>query len=75
MSAGATGERVETAARPRTTAEVAEVVRAAAARATRLRVVGAGTWLDAGRPVSADAELRLDALSGIVEYTPGDLTM
>jgi glycolate oxidase FAD binding subunit len=57
------------------TAAVADAVRDAAARRAPQRIVGRGTWLDAGRPV-ADAEpLRLDALAGIVDYTPGDLTL
>lgn len=48
----------------------------AGARGTPLRVVGAGTWLDAGRPVDATAEsLSTRGLSGITEYVPGDLTM
>ncbi|MDF1506516.1 FAD-binding protein, partial [Roseisolibacter sp. H3M3-2] len=46
----------------------------AASRGTRLRLVGAGTWLDAGRPVAAGAALALAALRGIVDYVPGDLT-
>jgi glycolate oxidase FAD binding subunit len=66
---------VQAAARPGSTAELAEAVRAAAARGTRLRIVAGGTWLDAGRPVDADAELPVGALAGIVEYTPGDLTL
>ncbi|HET7457715.1 MAG TPA: FAD-binding oxidoreductase [Gemmatimonadaceae bacterium] len=54
---------------------LSERVRDAAAAGTRLRVAGRGTWLDAGRPVRADEALRLDGLSGIVEYVPGDLTL
>jgi glycolate oxidase FAD binding subunit len=38
-------------------------------------VVGRGTWLDAGRPVRDAAPVVLDRLSGIVDYTPGDLTL
>ena len=56
---------------PNDTAEVAALVRDAAARGTRLRLVGRGTWLDAGRPVAADAALPLDRLSGVVDYVPG----
>ena len=49
----------------------------ASARATRtsLRIRGAGSWLDAGRPVSSAAQLSLEGARGIVEYVPGDLTM
>jgi glycolate oxidase FAD binding subunit len=63
-------------ARPSDTTAVRDVVRRAIDRGTKLRVVGRGTWLDAGRPVAGDAEpVALDALSGIVDYIPGDLTL
>jgi len=57
------------------TETVAARVRDAASRGTRLRIAGAGTWLDAGRPVEPGEELSLAAHSGISEYTPGDLTL
>jgi glycolate oxidase FAD binding subunit len=57
------------------TTDVQERVRELAATGTAMRIVGRGTWLDAGRPVRADATLALDALTGIVEYVPGDLTL
>jgi glycolate oxidase FAD binding subunit len=60
---------------PRDEREASAVVREAAARGTRLRLVGRGTWLDAGRPVRADAALHLSELRGIVDYVPGDLTL
>jgi FAD/FMN-containing dehydrogenase len=66
------------APRPRRAArrvEASALVRDAAARGTRLRIVGRGDWLDAGRPVVADAALHLAAMRGIVEYVPGDLTL
>ncbi|HUF28123.1 MAG TPA: FAD-binding protein [Gemmatimonadaceae bacterium] len=56
-------------------AEVRDVVREARAGERAIRIVGGGTWLDAGRPVRADARLELKALAGIVEYVPGDLTL
>ena len=40
-----------------------------------MRIAGAGGWLDAGRPVRADDVLSVAAHTGIVEYTPGDLTL
>ncbi|HEX8850819.1 MAG TPA: FAD-linked oxidase C-terminal domain-containing protein [Gemmatimonadaceae bacterium] len=56
------------------TLRVREEIRAARESRTPLRVVGAGTWLDAMRPVAA--ERRLELRDGdIVEYVPGDLTM
>ncbi|MDE3214863.1 MAG: FAD-binding protein [Gemmatimonadota bacterium] len=66
---GAPGRAVSAAAL------VAERVRDAAARGTRLRVRAGGAWMDANRPVAADAELPLDGCTGIVEYVPGDLTL
>src|SRR5262245_32383481 len=61
--------------RPGSPEEVREIVRDAIANRTSLRIVGRGTWLDAGRPVVADRYVSLDALTGIVDYTPGDLTL
>jgi glycolate dehydrogenase FAD-binding subunit len=41
-----------------------------------LRIAGAGTWLDAGRPVAAThRRLALAELAGIIDYEPGDLTL
>jgi glycolate oxidase FAD binding subunit len=53
----------------------AERVREAYAAGRRLRIQGAGEWLGAGRPVSAEATLSLADDRGIVEYVPGDLTL
>ncbi len=46
-------------------------------RATRgpVRVQGARTWCDAGRPVHAAEVLDLGVHTGIVDYNPGDLTL
>jgi glycolate oxidase FAD binding subunit len=57
------------------TGAIGERVRDAAARNASLRIVGAGTWLDAGRPVDSSDTLSLAGHSGIVEYVPGDLTL
>ncbi|HEU4993294.1 MAG TPA: FAD-binding protein [Gemmatimonadaceae bacterium] len=54
---------------------IAERLREASAARQRLRIVGAGTWLDAGRPVDAVQTLSLSEHHGIVEYVPGDLTL
>lgn len=54
---------------------VRETIRDAAARGLGLRVVGRGTWLDAGRPVRAASHLSTRDLTGIVDYVPGDLTI
>lgn len=61
---------------PATVAAVQDAVREAGATRTPVRIVGGGTWLDAGWPVAADARaVRLDGLRGITQYTPGDLTL
>ena len=57
------------------TATVADRIRAARAARTPVRIRGAGTWLDAGRPVAARETLSLADDRGIVEYVPGDLTL
>jgi glycolate oxidase FAD binding subunit len=64
-----------TAVRPTTTAEVQAMVREAKGRRTPLRIGSSGTWLQAGRPVRQAEPIVLDRLSGIVDYTPGDLTL
>ena len=54
---------------------VRATIRDAAARGTGLRIVGCGTWLDAGRPVRASGSVSTRELAGIVDYVPGDLTL
>ena len=54
---------------------VVDAVRAASGAGEGLRIVGAGTWLDAGHPVSATRTLSLADDRGIVAYSPGDLTI
>jgi glycolate oxidase FAD binding subunit len=56
-------------------ADVRERIRDAFSRGTPLRIVGAGTWLDAGRPVRGVESVSTKGLSGIVDYVPGDLTL
>ena len=57
---------------PRDASELASIVRESA---HGLRIRGAGTWLDAGHPVRASHELRLDAFAGVRAYVPADLTI
>lgn len=57
------------------TAAVADRVRSAAAPRTPLRLLGAGTWLDAGAPCDANEPLHLGVMQGITHYEPGDLTL
>jgi glycolate oxidase FAD binding subunit len=72
MSAPSSGE----AWAPPTAAAVQDAVREAVATRTPIRIAGRGSWLHAGWPVAPDARLlRLDALRGITQYTPGDLTL
>jgi glycolate oxidase FAD binding subunit len=56
------------------TADLAERIAAAHASRTPLRIRGAGTWLDAQRPCAGEP-LDIAPHRGIVEYTPGDLTL
>jgi glycolate oxidase FAD binding subunit len=44
-------------------------------RRVGLRIVGSGTWLDAGRPVQSSETISTKELVGITEYVPGDLTL
>ncbi|MCE9601645.1 MAG: FAD-binding protein [Gemmatimonadetes bacterium] len=60
---------------PATAAQAATIIRDAAAADRVLRLVGAGTWLDAGHPVRAHAELSTEQLAGITSYRPEDLTL
>ncbi|HEX6535581.1 MAG TPA: FAD-binding protein [Gemmatimonadaceae bacterium] len=55
--------------------ELQELVREASARGEALRIAGRGGWLDAGRPVRATRVLSVAAMTGIVDYVPGDLTL
>ena len=63
------------ALRPADISELREIVRDAIDNGTSVRIVGRGTWLDAGRPVVGAQPVSLERLSGIVDYTPGDLTL
>ena len=63
------------AAPSRAAGEIRERIAAARVRREPLRIVGACTWLDAGRAVRAEAQLDAAANAGIVEYVPGDLTL
>lgn len=56
-------------------AEIARAVREAASNRTALRIVGRGTWLDAGSHVAADVQLSLVEDQGVVAYVPDDLTV
>ncbi len=58
-----------------TTGAVQEHVRARGADGAPLRVVGGGSWLDAGRPVLGAAPLSLAGDDALIEYVPGDLTL
>jgi glycolate oxidase FAD binding subunit len=58
-----------------TTAAVQDTVRELGARGASARIVGAGGWLDAGRPVRDAAPLSVTSDRGIVEYVAGDLTL
>ncbi|HYS68785.1 MAG TPA: FAD-binding protein, partial [Gemmatimonadaceae bacterium] len=57
------------------TARIASAIRESATAKAGLRIAGRGTWLDAGRPVSANSTLSLNEERGVVSYVPGDLTL
>ncbi|MEP6493196.1 MAG: FAD-binding protein [bacterium] len=57
------------------TAALRDRVADAADGGVGLRIVGASTWLDAGRPVRASEHLSMREHAGISEYVPGDLTL
>lgn len=54
--------------------ELIERVKHAHSTREPLRIVGGGTWLDAGRPCTG-AHLPIGTHRGVIEYTPGDLTI
>lgn len=56
-------------------AEFSEAIREAGDARTPLRIVGRGTWLDAGGPVAAENRLSLADDAGILAYAPDDLTV
>lgn len=60
---------------PRTSAEVAGIIRDAAGARQGLRLLGRGSWLDAGHPVRATRHVSLHLTRGIVAYNPADLTI
>jgi glycolate oxidase FAD binding subunit len=61
---------------PLTTADVSAIVRDAHGRHAKIRIAGRSTWPGRRSAVAHDAELLdLSALSGIIEYVPGDLTL
>lgn len=57
------------------TERVSSAIRDSHASGSPLRISGRGTWLDAGRPVRANATLSLGDDKGVVSYVPGDLTL
>ena len=81
MASDARGARVVTSLvsapveRPRTVDDVREFMHESVARDEPVRIIGAGTWRDAGPPIDATRTLSLASLSGIIAYVPGDLTI
>ena len=68
--------------RPTSAVEVSAIIRECAAAGVAggmsdaaLRLRGGGHWMDAGHAVQAPIRSSLEALRGIVAYTPGDLTI
>jgi glycolate oxidase FAD binding subunit len=61
--------------RPSTAGELREIVAWAAAEATPLEILGAGSKRGYGRPVEAAIQVALDRLRGIDLYEPAELVM
>src|SRR4051812_29771685 len=57
------------------TLEISDRIRDARARREPFRIVGRGTWLDAGQPCAATTRLDVGGLSGITRYEPGDFVL
>ena len=55
--------------------DVIERVTQAHAARLPLRIVGGGTWLDAGRPIPDGAPLSMADHTGVINYEPGDLVI
>lgn len=55
-------------------ADLADRIAHAHATRTPLRIRGGGSWLHAGRPCEGEP-LDVSALSGVIDYEPGDLTL
>src|SRR4051812_47688213 len=73
---GSVSATVAAAAGDSRTMTVVERVLAARETRTPLRIRGAGTWMNAARPVARDSmALSLADDRGIVVYVPGDLTL
>ena len=60
---------------PGTEAEASEIVRAAAARGARLRIVGGGTASGLGRPAQDEATLSAGKIAGITLYEPAEMVV
>jgi glycolate oxidase FAD binding subunit len=73
--ATAPGARGSASKRPVRGAELAEQIADAHLAGRPLRLIGGGTWLHAGRPVTADNTISARETAGVVEYTPGDLVI
>ncbi|MCU0650068.1 MAG: FAD-binding protein [Gemmatimonadaceae bacterium] len=61
---------------PRDVDALAGLLRQAHASRTPVRITGASTWRNAGRPVATPHDvLDVRALAGVIEYEPGDLVL
>lgn len=60
---------------PKTAAETAEAVAAAAAAGTPMELIGFGSKRGLGRPVAAEVTLDLSGLAGVVDYQPEELVL
>jgi glycolate oxidase FAD binding subunit len=72
---GAPAQRVIGTASIESTEALAARVRDARVRREPLRIVGAGEWLDAGRPCAGARSLDVCPLRGVTEFAPDDFTI
>lgn len=54
---------------------IAEIIQHARHSRTPLRIAGSATWLEGGGPFAHGITMNMASLSGITEYTPGDLVI
>jgi len=60
---------------PDNAADLAELLRQAAASGQTASITGGGTKAALGRPVAADLDIRLDAFAGVISFEPEEMVL